>query len=96
MKLWKLNDEQLKEKGVPKKNRPQAPPANQDYPSREQLALDLIKEFQAEHPLVSIRAITADSAYCTPFLMKAIPSVYPKTQVLSQIRSNQKVRFRNL
>jgi hypothetical protein len=95
MKLWKLNDEQLKEQGVPKKNRPKAPPANQDYPSREQLALDLIKEFQAEHPLVSIRAITADSAYCTPFLMTAIPSVYPKTQVLSQIRSNQKVRFRN-
>jgi hypothetical protein len=44
----------------------QGAPASQDYPSREQLALDLIKEPQAGHPLLGIRAITADSADCTP------------------------------
>lgn len=94
-KLWKFNDAQLKEQGVRKKDRPAAPPPNPDYPSREQLALDLVKEFKADHPSVYVRAITADSAYGTPFLMQAIPSIYPKAQVLSQMRSNQKVRFRN-
>ncbi len=95
MKLWKFNDAQLKDQGVPKKQRPPAPTSNPEYPSREQLALELVEEFKADHPSVHIRAITADSAYGTPFLMKALASVYPKTQILSQIRSNQKIRFRN-
>lgn len=95
VKLWKFNEQQLKEQGVPKKQRPAYPDPDPEYPSREQLALELVKEFRCDHPSVHIRAITADSAYGTPFLMKALASVYPKTQLLSQIRSNQKVRFRN-
>ncbi|MCI5149248.1 MAG: hypothetical protein D3916_07665, partial [Candidatus Electrothrix sp. MAN1_4] len=42
---WKKEDEKLRKKGVPKKKRPVSPEPDPEYPTKQDLALELLKEF---------------------------------------------------
>jgi hypothetical protein len=94
VKKWKNRDAQLRSQGMKKKDRPKRPSANPDFPSREEIACTLAKEFHLHFPNIKVKAITADNAYFTQSYVKRIEKIYPKAQILSQIRSNQKVKFR--
>jgi len=47
---WRKEDEELKNKKVPKKDRPTQPERNKDYPTKQQLALRLLVQFRSRYP----------------------------------------------
>ena len=91
---WAKRDAQLKRQGVAKSKRPAAPPHNPAYPSKQQLALGLLKQFAEDHPLVKVKAILADALYGSAEFMAQAAEPFGEVQVISQLRHNQKVRYR--
>lgn len=91
---WAKRDKRLKRQGVPKSKRPAAPPDNPAYPSKPQLALELLKQFARDHPPVKVQAILADALYGSAEFMAQAAKPWGECQVISQLRHNQKVRFR--
>ena len=94
LREWNKQEKKLIKQGIKKKDRPAKPPRQADYPSRAELAVSLIKQFQIDYPELSVKAIMADSAYFSPSFMERINKMDEKVQILSQMRKNQKVRFR--
>jgi hypothetical protein len=95
LQAWRKNDERLKKQGVVKKDRPQAPGANPDYPSKPQLALKLIEQFGKWHPQVVIKSIVADALYGHNKFMDTASALFGGVQVISQLHCNQNVCYRN-
>lgn len=91
---WKKNDEKLHSAGVPKKDRPEEPKRNPLYPSKSQIGITLIKEFKAYFPSIKINAIIADAFYGSKYFFTGVKNVYPKTQIISQLRCNQLALYR--
>ena len=94
LSAWQKNDNKLKKNKVPKKKRPRKPARNPEYPTMAQIALSLLATFNKNHPDIRIRCIFADALYGTQKFMDQASSVFKGTQVISQIRSNQLIRFR--
>ena len=94
LREWNKNEKKLIKQGVKKKDRPSKPQRQSDYPSRAELAASLIEQFQIDYPELSVKAILADSAYFSPIFRQQLNEIYQNVQVLSQMRKNQKVRFR--
>ena len=92
---WRKEDARLRKKLVAKKYRPIQPAANQNYPSKKELALKLLSEFGKTFSDVKVKSVIVDAAYCTlDFIDKA--SEYTKqSQVISQIKKNQLIVVNN-
>ena len=93
LSAWYKKDKALKKQGVPKKQRPSQPPANPLYPTKQALALSLLAQFQTQHPDFKVTCITADALYGTAPFVDGASAMFGGVQVISQIRSNQKVRL---
>ncbi len=93
LREWNKQEKKLIKKGVKKKDRPSKPSRQADYPTRGELACSLLEQFKLDYPQLVIKAILADSAYFSPSFIERIKKIDEKVQVLSQMRSNQKVRF---
>ncbi len=91
---WAKQDRRLKRRGVVKSKRPAQPPVNPEYPTKQQLALALLEQFAHDHPLVQVKAILADAHYGSAQFMVQAAAPFGELQVISQLRYNQKVRFR--
>ena len=91
---WQKEENRLKQKGVAKKNRPAAPPNHPDYPSKAQLALQLMRQFR-QHHAITVKAVVADALYGQADFMDAAAALFDGTQVMSQLRHNQNIHFRN-
>ena len=91
---WAKADKRLKRQGVPKAKRPAPPPANPAYPSKPQLALRLLEQFAHDHPRVKVKAILADALYGSAAFMAQAAKPWGELQVISQLRYDQKVRYR--
>jgi hypothetical protein len=91
---WKKTDDALKQQGVKKAVRPAKPEPKAAYPSKLDLLLALLYEFRAYHPDFSVKAILADALYGSAAWMNQAARLFPKTQVISQLKKTQKVRFR--
>lgn len=91
---WQKADKKLKQKGIAKKQRPAAPPKHPDYPSKAQLALKLMRQFR-QHHAITIKAVVADALYGQADLMDSAAAIFDGTQVISQLRHNQNIHFRN-
>jgi hypothetical protein len=83
----------LKKQGVPTKQRPPQPPPNPHYPTKQDLALRLLGHFKAHQPTFKVHCITADALYGTATFVDGASALFGGVQVLSQLRSNQKVRL---
>ncbi len=94
LREWYKKEKKLIKQGVKKKDRPSQPPRQSDYPSRVELAGSLIEQFKIDYPELIIKAILADSAYFSPSFIQRLKEIYENVQILSQMRENQKVRFR--
>ena len=92
---WAKNDKLLKGKGVPKKDRPAEPPRNPSYPTKLELGLKLLKEFEQWHGHIKVRAILADALYGAVTFVNDAKALFGGAQVISQLHSNQNVRSRN-
>ena len=93
LSAWYKKDKALKKQGVPKKQRPSQPPANPLYPTKQALALSLLAQFKTQHPDCKVHCITADALYGTAPFVDGASVMFGGVQVISQIRSNQKVRL---
>ena len=93
LSAWYKKDKALKKQGVPKKQRPSQPPANPLYPTKQALALSLLAQFKTQHPDFKVHCITADALYGTAPFVDGASALFGGVQVISQIRSNQKVRL---
>lgn len=91
---WRQAERRLKAAGVKKSQRPPPPAPDPAYPSKAEIVLDLIREFRENHPEIAIKAVLVDAWFGTQDFMDRAAHHTGKTQVISQLRENQKVRFR--
>ena len=92
LSAWYKKEKALKKQGVPPKQRPPKPVPNPQYPTKQQLALRLLKAFKAQHPAIRIHCITADALYGTAPFVDDASAMFGGVQVISQMRSNQNLR----
>lgn len=92
---WKKEDKRLQKQGVAKKERPIAPPVNPKYPTKAQLALQLMEQFRRHHGQIKVKAVVADALYGQAKFMDAAAALFEGCQVISQLRDNQNIRYRN-
>src|SRR5712671_6194648 len=92
LSAWDKKDKALKKQGVPKKQRPSQPPANPLSPTKQALALHLLVQCKTQHPHLKVHCITADALYGTAPFVDGASAMFDGVQVISQRRSNQKVR----
>ena len=91
---WYKKEKALKKQGIPKQQRPPKPPVNPNYPTKQALALRLLRQFETEHPDVRVNCVAADALYGTRAFVDHASAYFGGVQVISQIRSNQKVRLK--
>ena len=92
LKNWKDKDQELKKQKIRKKERPAQPTKSDKYPSKLEIALDLLRVFLKNHPSLKIKCILADAFYGSADFVKKASEMQGGTQVISQIRSNQLIR----
>lgn len=95
LSAWRKNDKNLRKKGIKKKDRPAEPIRSKDYPTIPQIALNLLEQFKKTHGNIGIRCIFADALYGTKEFVDRASAIFGGIQVISQIRCDQVVRFRN-
>jgi len=95
LSAWYKSEKKLKKQGVAKKDRPPRPAKNEAYPTKQELALQLLAKFKAHHPQIKIKAVLADALYGSEDFMDQAAALFDLTQVISQLRSNQLVRDQN-
>jgi hypothetical protein len=91
---WNARDRALRRSGVPVASRPPKPLKNPAYPTKQEIALDLLAEFRGHFPQIRIRCTLADALYGTEAFMTTASLIAGGKQVVSQLRANQRVRFR--
>ena len=95
MVAWRKEDGRLRKAKVRKAERPACPERNPAYPGKEECVLSMLREFRHCHPHVKVKAVLADALYGNRPFMDEASSLCGDVQVISQLRSNQKVRHRN-
>jgi hypothetical protein len=90
---WQREDRRFRRAGQKKADRPAEPAPNPAYPTKAEQVLELIGMFR-QHPDIRVKAVLADALFGTqPFLDEASRRC-GGTQLISPLRSNQKLRFR--
>ena len=64
------------------------------YPSKQELALELLRHFRQAHPAITVKCVLADALYETSTFLKKAARIFGGVQVISQLRSNQNIRLR--
>jgi hypothetical protein len=91
MSQWRKEDAQLKRQGIAPSSRPKKPAVDLNYPSNQELALDLLREFASHFPQIKIQCVLADALYGTKEFVQRATTLL-KTQVISQIKCSQKIQ----
>lgn len=87
---WHKEEERLKKKGVSKAHRPvEVERDYKKYPTKQQISLSLAKKFKETLPSFKVLSVMADCFFGTKEWTKGIKGVFPKTQIISQLKSNQ-------
>ena len=86
---WHKEDKRLRQKGVEKQYRPKKPEYDPAYPTKKELALELIKEFSDSYKTIKIKAVAADALYGIKEFMKGAAEYTRQSQVISQIAKTQ-------
>jgi len=89
---WAKEDKRLRNQGVGKSKRPPKPPVNKNYPTKQQIALNLLQAFCRDCPYVIVNMVLADALYGTANFMNEASKITKQNQVISQLRSDQNVR----
>jgi hypothetical protein len=93
MSKWRKEIAQLKKQKISKNQRPPKPPIDINYPSKQQLALELLLEFAKNFPHIKIQCVLADALYGAKKFFQSAATLL-KTQIISQVKRNQNVKFR--
>jgi hypothetical protein len=92
---WNKLNEKLKKLHVPPAQRPPRPARDKDYPTKQDIALTLLAQFKVNHPDVRVKAILADALYGTEDFVNGASALFESVQVVSELRNNQNVRYKN-
>lgn len=96
LSAWRKQDKVLRLKGIQKKQRPSRPkPDHCRYPTMQSLTLDMLQEFVDAFPEIAIKGVLADALYGTGDFMDKASAITGGVQIVSQLRSNQKVSNKN-
>jgi len=91
---WTKNDKRLKKEGIAKKDRPVKPERSEDYPTKTQLALQLLQEFKDTQNGFKVKAVLADALYGEARFMDEASGIFDITQTISQLKENQLIEYR--
>jgi hypothetical protein len=91
LKSWGKEDRRLRKLGVKKNQRPKKPERDPRFPSKHNLALQLLRSFKEWASFVKVNGILADAAYLSRYFRVECEHIYPGVQLISQLRSNQMV-----
>ncbi len=92
---WKKNNDKLKKKKIPAKQRPAKPLKNSKYPTKAEISISMVKQFNGCFPNIEVNCIIADALYGTEQFFQGVLAVYKDAQIISQIRKNQNIFYRN-
>ncbi len=92
---WKKTDNKLKKNGIPPSQRPSKPSKNAKFPTKVEIAISMVSQFNECFSFIEVKCIIADALYGTKQFFKGVSKTYQEAQVISQIRKNQNVLFRN-
>jgi hypothetical protein len=95
LKAWKKEEEKLKKQKVTKKERPIEPKRNPHYPTKVQIALNLLQTFHDNHTDVHVQAILADALYGENKFLNPASDIFNGVQVISQLSKTQNIWDRN-
>jgi len=90
---WVKKIKAFKKLGCPKDKRPPESSKKPNYPTKSELALQLLRAFQQFHPIISIQCVLADALYGNAQFVNIASKIFNGVQVISQIRNNQNVRI---
>lgn len=76
-------------------NCPKKPKKNPDYPTKQEIAVTLLKQFRVFHPEIQIQSILADNLYCCITFFEQVTEIFGKVRIISRLRSNQNIRYKN-
>lgn len=65
------------------------------YPTKQMLALDMLREFVTAFPDIKIKSVLADALYGTDEFMDKASAITSGAQVVSELRSNQRIASKN-
>lgn len=92
-KLWQEQDKKLRKAGVAKSIRPKEPKRNPSYPTMTDIAVRVLQQFKTDFPQVKVKAILADAYYGSKHFVQKATAIFPDTQLISQVKKSQKVKF---
>ena len=90
--LWYQQDRKLRGQGIPAKQRPKKPERSDAFPSKQEIALSLLRSFKKNFSEIHVSSVNADALYGTDHFLSEAESLYD--QVVSQVKGNQKIRIR--
>ncbi len=91
---WTKNDKRLKKEGIAKKDRPEKPARSEAYPTKTQLALQLLQAFKNTQNDFKVKAVLADALYGEARFMDKASQIFDNTQTISQLKENQLIEYR--
>jgi hypothetical protein len=91
---WKKHDRALKRQGGPTSGRPPKPRQNPRYPTKQEIAVALLRVFRGNFPHIRITCTLADALYGTDAFLDTAFLISGGKQVISQLRKNQTIRDR--
>jgi hypothetical protein len=95
MSAWTKQNKKLKKQGVQRKERPQRPVPNSDYPTKTLLTAKMIKDFTSAFPDFKIDAVLADALYGQADFINSVKASTNNAQVISQLKKSQLVKNKN-
>jgi hypothetical protein len=91
---WDKEDKRLRLQGVAKKGRPVKPERDPLYPTKVQIALQLLQEFRDTHGQIEVKSVLADALYGEDAFMSEASALFGNKQVISQLRENQNIEYK--
>ena len=91
---WKKEEDRLVKKKVKKAHRPKEIERDYDkYPTKIMLSIALAAHFKANFPKFVVKSVQADCFYGTKDWTSGIKALYPTSQIISQLKSNQVIDY---
>ena len=78
---WTQADKRLRKQGIAKKERPAKPSPHPDYPTKLEIALELLKGFHTTFPEIRVRCVLADNVYGTQAFVDEASALFFGVQV---------------
>ena len=73
---WRRTCKELKEQGVPPSQRPRRPKPNSSFPTKQVLALEMLRDFHEHFPGFTVNGVLTDTLYGDAHFMDGASNVF--------------------